>query len=174
MQTFKSFEEVLHGINDQSFDDIALKLFRFQAKNNPVYSSYLQYLRIDPLSIQSIRNIPFLPISFFKTHAVVTGEWESETVFTSSGTTGIATSRHSVHSLAFYRHHSQQIFEAFFGAITDYHILALLPSYLEREGSSLVYMVVYFIKKSDSPHSGFYLHDTDSLLRKIEKIKDGE
>ena len=174
MDTFKGFEELLCGINDQSFDDIALRLFRFQAKNNPVYSSYLHYLGVDPLLIQCIRDIPFLPISFFKTHTVVTGIWEPETLFTSSGTTGATASRHFVHSLSFYQGHSQRIFEGFFGAITDYHILALLPSYLEREGSSLVNMVDYFIKESDSPHSGFYLHDTDSLIKKIDEIKDGE
>ena len=174
LHTFKGFEELLHGINDQSFDDIALQLFRFQAKDNPVYSSYLQHLHVDPFSIQSISQIPFLPISFFKTHSVVTGKWNQETVFTSSGTTGVATSKHFVHSLAFYQQHSEKLFQEIFGPLTDYHILALLPSYLEREGSSLVYMVDYFIRKSDSVHSGFYLHNTDALLKKIDEIKNGD
>ncbi len=171
MHTFKSFEEVLWRINDQSFEDIAIQLFRFQAKNNPVYSSYLHHLNVDPLSVQSTIQIPFLPISFFKTQEIVTGTWKHEEIFTSSGTTGMATSRHLVQSLSFYQQHSELIFNDFFGPLSDYHILALLPSYLEREGSSLIYMVDYFITKSLSPHSGFYLHNTDELLRKIEKIK---
>jgi phenylacetate-coenzyme A ligase PaaK-like adenylate-forming protein len=174
LDTFKSFEEILPGINDQTFEDIALKLFRFQSSYNPVYKKYLHHLGVDPNSIRSIDEIPFLPISFFKTHSIVTGEWRAEEIFTSSGTTGSNTSRHLVHSLNFYQHHCEQIFQGFFGALQNYHILALLPSYLEREGSSLVYMVDYFIRRSGSEHSGFYLNNVDALLRKIDNIRRGD
>jgi phenylacetate-coenzyme A ligase PaaK-like adenylate-forming protein len=172
LQTFKSFKDVLHEINDQSFEDIALQLFRFQGGNNPVYKEYLSYLGVDPVSVQSIDEIPFLPISFFKTHPVITSTWEPEAVFTSSGTTGHSVSKHSVQSLSFYQQHAERIFDQFFGPLSDYHILALLPSYLEREGSSLICMVDYFIKKSSSDLSGFYLYDTDALLKKIQKAKE--
>jgi hypothetical protein len=174
LQTFKSFEEVLYEINDQSFENIALSLFRFQAKNNLIYNHYLRNLKVDPATVHSLDRIPFLPISFFKTHSVVTGQWTPEEKFTSSGTTGINTSRHFVQSLSFYRNHSEKIFETFFGPLQDYHILALLPSYLEREGSSLIYMVDHFLKKSLSPYGGFYLDDTDSLLSKIDRIKKSD
>lgn len=174
MQTFKSFEEVLHRINDQTFEDIALQLFRFQAKNNPVYSRYLHHLNVDPSQITSLHKIPFLPISFFKTHKVMTGEWPEVEIFSSSGTTGMTTSKHFVHSLEFYQRHSEVIFNDFFGPLTDYHILALLPSYLEREGSSLIYMVDYFIRQSQSAHSGFYLDNLDALIEKVDEIKGGD
>ena len=174
MHTFKSFEEVLSTVNETSFEDIALRLFRFQAKHNLVYRDYLKHLKINPNSISSLHDIPFLPISFFKTHKVITGTWSTETIFTSSGTTGTSTSRHHVASLSFYLTHSERIFERFFGSLDQFHILALLPSYLEREGSSLIYMVDYFIKKSQSPHSGFYLNDFDALLTKLEFIKHSD
>ena len=171
MHTFKNFEEVLYTVNENTFDDIALRLFRYQAVNNPVYSDYLKYLGINSTSVSSLAQIPFLPISFFKSHTVATGIWPEEAVFSSSGTTGSLTSRHLVQSLAFYQSHSEGIFEQFFGPLYDFHILALLPSYLEREGSSLIYMVDHFIKRSKSPHSGFYLNDLDALLKKIGIIK---
>jgi len=171
LNTFKSFTEDLYPVNDKLFEEIALKQFHFQALTNKVYKNYLTYLGVSVKKIQRIEDIPFLPISFFKTQHIISGRWEPELVFTSSGTTGQEVSRHSVQSLNFYLHHSQIIFESYFGAIDQFHILCLLPSYLERTGSSLVAMANHFIKESKSPYSGFYLNDLDRLASQLERLK---
>jgi phenylacetate-coenzyme A ligase PaaK-like adenylate-forming protein len=173
LQTFESFAGDLYPINDQSFTEIALKLFRFQASANPVYSKYVTYLGVQPDKVSVLPDIPFLPIAFFKTHAVKTGSWKPETLFTSSGTTGAEVSRHEVYSTQFYLQHSQRIFEWQFGPLSDFHVLCLLPSYLERTGSSLVAMASHFIKESNSDFSGFYLHDADKLVAQLAKLRDG-
>lgn len=171
MDTFKGFNRDLYSVNESNFENIALQLFHFQAENNPVYRDYLTHLRVDVNDVSSAGDIPFLPISFFKNHPIKTGAWEAETVFTSSGTTGQQTSAHFVRDLRFYLDHSVRCFEHFFGDIAQYHFLALLPSYLERRDSSLVAMMEYFIQKSRSSYSGFYLHDTGKLLNDLEKLK---
>ena len=173
MQTFKSFEQILYTVNDSSFEDIALRLFYEQATRNKVYRDFIGYLGVIPASIDKIENIPFLPIAFFKSHLVLSGEWPNpQIIFTSSGTTGLTTSRHAVPQLSFYLENAKRNFEFFFGPLSDYHILALLPSYLEREGSSLISMVNYFIKESKSGHAGFYLNNDESLLKKIQFLKN--
>ncbi len=171
MQTFESFAGDLYPVNDDLFEKIALKLFRFQAEANPVYAQYVTYLGVQPSTVSSIGEIPFLPISFFKTHTIKSGSWTPEMVFTSSGTTGSEVSRHEVPSLSFYRQHSQRIFEEQFGPLREFHVLCLLPSYLERTGSSLVAMASHFIKESNSDFSGFYLRDHDTLVRQLEHLK---
>jgi len=172
LDTFKSFRDTLYSVNEVNFEDIALRLFRFQAKNNPVYNRYLQYLKCPVEEITSIHKIPFLPIGFFKTHEVKTGEWLPHVEFTSSGTTGIATSRHAINDLSFYLNLSENIFNQFYGPASQYHFLALLPSYLERTGSSLIAMMDYLIKQSKSPHSGFYLHNHADLVNKLNSLKN--
>lgn len=172
VQTFKSFEEVLYTVNDRTFNDIALRLFQFQARENQVYRQYLHFLGADVQKIQSVESIPFLPVSFFKDHDVVTGTWTPECVFTSSGTTLQTRSSHAVNSFSFYEANCQKTFEYFFGPLTDYHFLALLPSYLEREGSSLIAMVDYFIRKSGSQQSGFYLNNRVELLKHLTALKN--
>lgn len=171
MNTFKSFESQLYTVNENSFANIALNLFRYQAQNNPIYSSFIRHLGIQPDKIRSLSAIPFLPISFFKHQIVKTGDWEPEAVFSSSGTTGMITSTHLIQNLSFYQQHSARCFEYFFGPISGYNFLALLPSYLERKDSSLVAMMDYFIKKSGSPHSGFYLGNTDQLVSELKKLQ---
>lgn len=136
-----------------------------------MYKAFVDNLSINPQNVSRLEDIPFLPIAFFKTHAMQTGGWTPETVFTSSGTTGATVSRHPVRDLGFYLRHSERCFEHFFGPLTDYHFLALLPSYLERQGSSLIAMMDHFIKASGSPHSGFYLYTIDTLLADLEKLK---
>lgn len=172
MDTFKSFESKLYHSNAGRFADIALETFRFQALNNPVYAAFIKNLRLDPATVSTLAQIPFLPISFFKHHAIKTGDWQPETTFTSSGTTGMEVSRHAVKELSFYQEHARKNFELFMGPVTDYHFLALLPSYLERQGSSLIAMIDHFIRESGSPHSAFYLHDTAKLLADVEKLRD--
>ena len=173
MQTFESFAPDLYPPNDEAFEEIALRLFRFQAVNNSTYHQYLTYMGVATDEIQNLSEIPFLPITLFKSHHVVTGNWAPELTFISSGTAGQRVSRHSIPSLASYLYHCQKIFEATFGQLEQFHVLCLLPSYMERTGSSLVAMANHFILQSGSPESGFYLNDLERLVGKLEKLKDG-
>ncbi len=174
MSTFKSFKDSLYSVNEGNFEDIALQLFHFQAQNNQVYHQYLHYLNCKTDQIRLLAEIPFLPISFFKSHIVKTDFWQPEITFTSSGTTGTLTSKHEVFDLSFYLDLSEHIFTQFYGAPSDYHFLALLPSYLERKGSSLIAMMDHLIRQSKSEHSGFYLHNYDELVNKLLTLKGSE
>jgi phenylacetate-coenzyme A ligase PaaK-like adenylate-forming protein len=174
LDTFKSFEDSLYSVNESNFQDIALRLFRFQAENNLVYNQYLNFLNCNVDEIQSLEEIPFLPISFFKTKPIKTGNWQPEVEFSSSGTTGVTTSKHLVRDVSFYLRLSENIFERFYGSCENFHFLALLPSYLERKGSSLIAMMNHFIERSKSLHSGFYLNNHDELKRKLQFLKDDE
>jgi len=171
LQTFKSFEGILYTVNEASFEDIALALFHLQASRNRIYGQFIDHLGVEPASVNKLSDIPFLPISFFKTHDIQSDVWTPDVVFTSSGTTGSITSSHQVHDKSFYLSNTERIFEKFFGPISDYHVLALLPSYLERKGSSLIAMADYFIRESKSPHSGFYLNNYEALAAKIRDLK---
>lgn len=163
-------EEILQ-VTSATFGDLALKLFRFQARHNPVYRDYLHHLGCRPDRVYRLSAIPFLPVSFFKRHTVATGAGiAARHVFESSGTTGSETSRHYLRDPGLYESLSVSIFEAQYGPLTDFHILALLPSYLERNNSSLVYMVRHFMKVSGSGLSGFYLDDFEALNRKLSEI----
>ena len=131
------------------------------------------FLGVEPGAIDRVDKIPFLPISFFKSHDVVTGnQGMPEIIFSSSGTSGSFSSRHLVPQLSFYLSNAKRNFEFFFDSLSDYHILALLPSYLEREGSSLISMVNYFIRESQSAASGFYLYNYEELLKQIKGLKN--
>lgn len=169
MDNFKSFNSLLQNLNALNVDDIALHLFRYQAKHNPLYATYIQYLKIRVEDVTSIRDIPFLPISFFKNQILKTGEWKEETIFTSSGTTGQNTSTHYISDFNFYLNHSQGCFNHFFGPISKYHFLALMPSYLQQKNSSLIAMMKGFMQAGRE--SGFYLNEFDKLLKDIERIK---
>ncbi len=171
MDSSKSFNCDLYSVNDRNFADIALQLFHFQAENNPIYGKYVTHLGVNPRSVSRVADIPFLPISFFKNHLLKSGAWVPQQLFTSSGTSTEQTSSHAVRDVKSYQAHTVKGFEFFFGNITDYHFLALLPSYLERKYSSLVSMMDFFIKTSESPFSGFYLHDTDRLLKDLAMLR---
>ncbi len=173
MQTFESFEGDLYPVNEESFGKIALNLFRYQATNCQVYHNYLTYLGVNPEEISSPSEIPFLPITLFRSSMVATGDWQPEVIFTSSGTSGQEVSRHAVRSNSFYLEHATKIFEGVYGPLDEFHVLCLLPSYLERTGSSLVAMANHFIQRSKSPSSDFYLNDLDRLASQLEKLKDG-
>ena len=153
--------------NQKQFDKIALKVFRFQYENNLVYREFCDFLKTDVQKVKSIEQIPFLPIQFFKSHSVISSTNPIETTFTSSGTTGLITSKHLVTDLAIYEESYRKGFSQFYGNIEDYVVLALLPSYLEREGSSLIHMVDDLIQLSNQPDSGFYLHNYDELIAKL-------
>jgi phenylacetate-coenzyme A ligase PaaK-like adenylate-forming protein len=167
----QNFTSSVSQVNESNFEDIALQLFHFQYKNNLLYQTYVNHLGKDTSQIKSIIDIPFLPIGFFKSHSIVSGSWNPEIVFTSSGTSGSMVSQHPVWNLDFYLNSSAAIFKSFYGSPEDYHFLALLPSYLERSGSSLITMVDYFIKRDATGHSGFYLSNHDEILRKIHTLK---
>jgi phenylacetate-coenzyme A ligase PaaK-like adenylate-forming protein len=169
LSNFKSFEADLQYVNEQNFEEIALRLFCWQAAHNPVYRDFVAALGVNPSRVTSLARIPFLPISFFKTHFVASGQWLPDMIFTSSGTSGANTSRHAVPRLDFYLQHATAIFEGFYGKLTDYVVLALLPGYLERQGSSLVAMADHFIKASGSPLSGFFLHQHRDLLTCVQQ-----
>ncbi|MEO6883050.1 MAG: acyl transferase [Bacteroidia bacterium] len=157
----------LSQINKDNFKEYALDVFRFQAEENPIYKTYLKQLNINFKTISELEKIPFLPIEFFKTHEIISEKKISETVFTSSATTGTIPSKHYVAELSLYRESFTKAFQLFYGKITDYCVLALLPSYLEREGSSLILMVEELIQKSQNKNSGFYLHNQQELAEKI-------
>lgn len=167
----KSFLQALPKISQSNFQTHALELFQWQARHNSVYKTYLIGLGIDPKQIDKLNKIPFLPISFFKNHSIKTNEWEEEKVFESSGTTGKETSKHFVKDVGFYHQHSKWLFEKEFGRVDQMHVLALLPSYLERDSSSLVSMVQHFIEVSQSEYSGFYLSNYGDLVRTLQMLK---
>ena len=153
--------------NKKQFEKIALKVFRHQYDHNVLYHEFCQHLKVKKQEVKSLLQIPFLPIQFFKSYQVVTGENPIQTTFTSSGTTGMTTSKHLVSDLSLYESSYLQAFSQFYGNIEDYVVLALLPSYLEREGSSLIYMVSDLIERTNNPDSGFYLHNYEELISKL-------
>jgi phenylacetate-coenzyme A ligase PaaK-like adenylate-forming protein len=156
----------------KEFNELALAIFRYQATNNPVYGEFLRLLQKNPQHVRQISDIPFLPVELFKSKSVVTGNFSPEQVFTSSGTSGTETSRHLVRDSALYRKSYRRGFEHFYGQPKDYCILALLPSYLEREGSSLIDMAQGLITASGHPDSGFYLNDHKKLSEKLQRLED--
>ncbi|MEB2778664.1 acyl transferase [Algoriphagus sp. D3-2-R+10] len=171
MQDFKSFSSRLSNLKSEEFETLALQLFQFQSQANPIYKKYLKARNIHTDSVKSLDQIPFLPIRFFKDHKVVSGNTADYTdFFSSSGTRGMITSRHYIWSEQWYLTHAQHIFESIYGPLSDFHVLALLPAYLEREGSSLVSMADHFIRESRSAHSGFYLYNQDELIEKMEML----
>lgn len=149
------------------FTFVALEVFRHQYTNNPVYREFCNLLKTNYEAIDKIEDIPFLPIEFFKTKKIVTGNIKEDLIFTSSGTTGSYISKHYVSDVAIYQKSYKTAFENFYGPISDYCVLALLPSYLERDGSSLIYMVDDLIKESGHLDSGFYLKNTSQLKDKL-------
>ena len=157
--------------SNTEFTNLALHIFKFQFENNPVYRSFCDLLYRHPSDINKIEDIPFLPIQFFKTHNVLSNNQPIEKTFTSSGTSGSVTSNHLVTDLALYENSYSEGFNHFYGAIKNYVVLALLPSYLERDGSSLVYMVNDLISKSKQPESGFYLNNLEDLARTLNQLE---
>jgi phenylacetate-coenzyme A ligase PaaK-like adenylate-forming protein len=156
---------------EHEFEAAAMELFTIQSRQNSVYRKYLELTGSARRKINRITDIPCLPVSFFKTHRIVTGEKESRIIFRSSGTGGVATSRHHIHDPELYKTSFLNSFEMFYGPASKYCILALLPSYLEREDSSLVYMVRHLIEASSHPDSGFYLDDTGKLAARLKRLE---
>ncbi|MCP9198742.1 acyl transferase [Gramella sp. GC03-9] len=163
-------ERIFQISSEQEFNSVCMEVFKFQFENNPVYGQFCRLLGKNPENVRSIKKIPFLPIEFFKTKRILSEDKDPEIIFTSSGTTGNQTSEHLVTDLNIYEKSFLAGFEKFYGPASDYIFLALLPSYLERQGSSLIYMVDKLIRKSGDPNSGFYLDDLDSLTQKLKEL----
>lgn len=173
--TFEHFRSYLlpkiENIQKHNFDEVALEVFQFQATYNPLYKSYLDLISCKPTEISALSQIPFLPIQLFKKYTIQTGKWSAEQVFSSSGTTGQNTSFHHLRSKEWYQKMATKAFQHFYGLPKDYCFLGLLPAYLERQGSSLIYMVQEFIQLSKYNESGFFLYNIESLLEIVEKCQ---
>ena len=157
--------------SEASFNAAALAVFKHQFEHNSVYRSFCDLLYKHPSEVKRVQQIPFLPIQFFKSHTIVSNSKSADATFTSSGTTGSIVSKHFVSDLEIYKQSFRRGFKSFYGAIEEYTVLALLPSYLEREGSSLVYMANDMITQSNQPESGFYLHDLEALKNTLLKLE---
>ncbi len=159
-------------VSAASFAATAVQVFQYQARHNAVYAEYLRLIGCDPAQVQQVAAIPFLPISLFKTQLLQTGEWTPARTFTSSGTTSATTSRHPLRDEEFYRQNARRGFQNFYGDVAQYCVLALLPAYLERQGSSLVFMADDFIRQSAYPQSGFFLDQTTQLVHLLHQLRD--
>jgi phenylacetate-coenzyme A ligase PaaK-like adenylate-forming protein len=157
--------------NDDHFNKLSLDIFRYQATNNLIYKEFVNALGVSPLKVQSPSEIPFLPVSFFKGHKVLTGSGTTETVFESSGTTGINTSRHFVSDPDVYEESFTKAFKIFFGDPSEYFFASLLPSYTERGNSSLIYMMNKLNQLSIFSESGFFNNNEKKLIQTLGKSK---
>ena len=164
-------ENIFSIQNAREFEALALIIFRHQATHCAVYADYIHHLHIDIDEVKSIHQIPFLPIGFFKTHPVLSDTRPIQITFSSSGTTGMVQSSHHVTDVKLYEQSYLQAFNQFYGNIEDYCFLALLPSYQQRAGSSLIYMVNDLIEKSKHPDSGYFLYNHDELFKTLSELK---
>jgi phenylacetate-coenzyme A ligase PaaK-like adenylate-forming protein len=171
MDFINSFKSKIFKTNIQNFHDHALSLFYWQAEHNNTYRQYLEYLGCNARKIHKIEAIPFLPIQFFKSHTIRTGEFVPKAIFTSSGTTGALVSRHAIEDMTFYHDVSEKAFSRVFGDLNGSVVIGLLPSYLERNNSSLVAMVDHFIHLTKHPDSGFYLNEYSKIYQLLGKLK---
>ncbi|MDB5283590.1 MAG: Acyl-protein synthetase, LuxE [Bacteroidota bacterium] len=161
----------IFSVNDSTFESTALQIFKHQVETVDVYQQFCKSLKRDPARVQSIQDIPFLPIEFFKSYQVIQSGKSAAAVFESSGTTGVIPSRHYVADTSVYERSFEIGFNQFYGPPSDYAILALLPSYLERGNSSLVYMADKLIRISGNNTSGFFLNEFDKLKELLQQLK---
>ncbi len=174
MSDYHHIESIKKGIftisSTEEFNALALELFEWQASENPVYKAYLSNLSVDINSTEHFSEIPFLPIGFFKNHKVISGNFEPACVFKSSGTSGMQASSHYVKDEEIYRKSYLKGFAHFYGSPSGYRFLGLLPSYLERRGSSLVDMVKGLMDESGFIENGFFLHEHEQLARQLKLL----
>ncbi len=161
----------IFNVRPDKFDALALEIFQFQYTNNSIYRAFTDMLQINPGNVHQVQRIPFLPIEFFKTKKVMTTAFEPQFTFESSGTSGMAQSRHFVKDISLYEESFLRGFELFYGPVKNYCIICLLPSYLERQNSSLVYMADRLIKLSEHPQSDFYLHEYEKLFAVVSELE---
>jgi hypothetical protein len=167
---FTAFKHSIFNLQSQfDFNEIAVSLFRYQYRNNNIYKSFVDALGISESQVYHPEQIPFLPVSFFKTHKIITGEFHDELVFESSGTTGMETSKHYVVDADLYEKSFTKGLELFYGDLSQYAVFALLPSYLERKNSSLVYMVEKLLLQSNREMGGFFLNELKELKLQLDE-----
>jgi Acyl-protein synthetase, LuxE len=159
----------IFSVTDESFEKLAIEIFQFQYMHNIVYKNFADALHINPATVTTLKQIPFLPVSFFKTHTVTTTVFEPQVIFESSGTSQTTSSKHFVKNIALYKQSFTKTFELLYGPVNQWCILALLPAYLERKNSSLVLMADELIKKSTDAESGFYLYNHAALINVLQK-----
>jgi len=164
----EAFINSIFSLKEADFEAAALSIFRYQYQQNEIYRAYTDQLRVNPPEVKELQQIPFLPIQFFKTHRVTCGSFEPEVLFESSGTTQTVNSQHLVKEVRIYEKSFRLAFEHFYGPVQGYRVIGLLPSYLERKHSSLVYMVKDMIEQSAHPQSGFYLYEHDKLKQVLQ------
>ncbi len=164
-------ESKIFSVNEENFRHIALEIFRFQYNYQSIYQKFCDGLKRNPDNVFSEQQIPFLPIGFFKTENIIAEGVIAETVFESSGTTGSVNSKHSVASLALYETSFQNAFKRFYGNVEEYCVLALLPSYLEKGNSSLVYMAERLMRQSNHPENGFFIHNFNELAARLAALE---
>ncbi len=167
----QQWNDKIFTVSQAGFESLALDIFRYQSRYNDIYRRYIAALGKDPAAVSALTDIPFLPIRFFKSHQVTSSSFEPELVFESSGTTGSINSRHLVKEAAVYERSFSEAFSLFYGPATDWCIIGLLPSYLERSHSSLVYMVDRLVKQSGHPGSGFYLYEHEKLAHLLQQLE---
>ncbi|MEN0004717.1 MAG: acyl transferase [Bacteroidota bacterium] len=167
--TRATLQQQITSLSSSNFEEVALAVFQFQARHNPIYQQFLKLMHMEPTRVDRLSAIPFLPISTFKHHLLQTGAWEPLTQFESSGTTGTIPSKHAIADLSWYQQQARSTFEQFYGPLKDYCIFGLLPSYLERAASSLVYMVDDFISQSAYQQSGFFLYEHRQLVQLLQQ-----
>jgi phenylacetate-coenzyme A ligase PaaK-like adenylate-forming protein len=165
------WSDKIFNVTVQNFTDLALQIFHFQYRNNPVYKAFVDHLSVDVAAVKDIIEIPFLPIRFFKSHSIMTTCFDPQVIFESSGTTQTINSRHLVKDKTIYEESFLKAFPKSYGAVEDWCILGLLPSYLQRKNSSLVYMVDKLITSSHNHSSGFYLYNLDELYKQLQTLE---
>lgn len=163
--------ERIFSVQAASLEEVALEVFQYQYQENAIYKAYVDAINIKPVAVRSLLQIPFLPIQFFKSHQVVCGTFEPELVFESSGTTQTVNSRHYVREADIYTRSFMLAFEQLYGPVEDFVIVGLLPSYLERQHSSLVRMVQEMVVRSNRPESGFYLYEHEALQQRLQELE---
>lgn len=170
LYTMENLENRIFSLkNKRDFESLAMDIFHYQSTENRIYAKYLEFLRIKSSQVNTIYQIPFMPISFFRDHLILTGNRKAKIVFESSGTTGHLSSKHHIVSPELYVKSFLTAFSNQYGNPGDFCIVALLPSYLERNNSSLVYMMNHLIGLSNHPDSGFYLNNLDELSKVLKK-----
>lgn len=169
--TTRISDRIFSIANVSDFNSLAIELFNLHFSSSPVYRSFCQHLHVKPSAVKHYIEIPFLPVEFFKTHRILPENLVSHLAFSSSGTTNTQTSYHHIVDIELYIESFTRAFTMFYGPVTDFCILALLPSYLERSGSSLVFMVEHLMAAGKHPDSGFYLHDRHALAQQLQLMK---
>ena len=169
---FTAFKHSIFNLQSPfEFNEIAVSLFRYQYRENEIYRSFVDALGISESQVYHPEQIPFLPVSFFKTHKVISGDYAEELIFESSGTTGMETSKHFVVDASCYQESFTRGLQLAYGDLSEYAVFALLPSYLERKNSSLVYMVEKILLQSNRQMGGFYLNELSELQQQLKEAQ---